>query len=265
MNPMHPNLDNTLRIVKLCEQIVGGVMTGDNDKKDLEQLFTSLDDLLFVSNEETIDVVLSGLKLRGIHDSLLMIRAEYEHDREVHLARAIIEKGDTSPLQDFRSTGWYEEAHDFENDILAQFSPKRIMVVGSGPFPTTALSLMNAFPHATITSVERNEEACLLSKQVAQVYGCSNLQVLYKDGRTITDFSNYDVIIVGTMVGVVEKKSVIEHFLRHVPESTTLIFRTAIGPGRIIYPMITHLFGDIKHQVFHNPPQKTFTMILTER
>jgi len=264
---MHPNLDHTLRIVKLCEQIAGhGVLSINFDNKDLEQQFASLDALLFEASEETIDVCISGMKSRKIYDNMLLVRAKYEHDREVQLARAIIEKGDTSPTRDFRSNSWYNEAHDFENAILTQFSPKRILVVGSGPFPTTALSLMDAFPRATVTCVERDAEACILSNQVTWVYD-RKLNVLCEDALDITDFSDYDVVIVGTIVGVLkaEKKLVIEHFLRHVPESTTLIFRTAIGPGRIIYPMITHLFGDTKHQVFHNPPQKTFTMILTER
>jgi len=268
VNPEHYVLDHILKIIHLCERIVGqGVLSIQGpDKKSLEQLFTSLDDLLFIANEETIDVVFNGLRRRNILDALLLIRAKYEHDREVHLARAIADQGDTSPLKKFRSHDWYQEAHDFENDILAGLFPKRIMVVGSGPFPTTALSLMDAFPLATVTCVERDAEACILSKQVAWVYGRS-LNILCEDALDITDFSDYDVVIVGTIVGVLksEKKLVLEHFLRHVPTSTALIFRSAVGPGRIIYPMITHLFGNTKHQVFHNPPQKTFTMILTDR
>ena len=48
------------------------------------------------------------------------------------------------------------------------------------------------------------------------------------------------VFIVGTVVGVTkaERRKVVDHFLECVPASTLLILRTAIGPGRIVYPSV---------------------------
>ncbi len=83
-----------------------------------------------------------------------------------------------------------------------------------------------------------------------------------------TDFSDYDCVIVGTVVGVseAEKRRVVQHFLDHVPPTTLLVIRTAIGPGRIVYPSVDLAqLGGIEYRVLTDPPQETFTMIITHR
>ena len=168
----------------------------------------------------------------------------------------------------FRSANWYEEAHRFELDALAPYAPKRVLVVGAGPFPTTALSLMRADRGTTVACIELRAEAYTLATQVARISNCEALQVIHADALTVEDFSAYDCVIVGTVVGVSEadKRRVVEHFLKFVPTSTLLVLRTAIGPGRIVYPSVdlSQLAG-IEFQVLTEPPQETFTMIITDR
>ena len=51
-----------------------------------------------------------------------------------------------------------------------------------------------------------------------------------------------------------------------MPASTLLVLRTAIGPGRIVYPSVDlRQLAGIAYEVLVNPPQETFTMIITER
>ncbi len=58
----------------------------------------------------------------------------------------------------------------------------------------------------------------------------------------------------------------VAHFLKFVPASTLLILRTAIGPGRIVYPSVDlNQLAGIEYRVLTDPPQKTFTMIITNR
>jgi hypothetical protein len=233
-----------------------------------ERLFAELDALLFGVDEAFTQWILDHPQFRPIRETLHEIRAGYEYDRECDLARALIAAGDESPLARFRSAGWYDEAHKFELEALAPYSPKRVLVVGAGPFPTTALSFMQAHPDACVACIEIRAEAYTLATQVARISNCEALQIIHADALSLEDFSDYDCVIVGTIVGVseIEKARVVEHFLKCVPASTLLVLRTAIGPGRIVYPSVdlTQLAG-IKYRLLTDPPQETFTMIITDR
>jgi hypothetical protein len=233
-----------------------------------ERLFAELDQLLFGVDDAFTQWILQHSDFVPIRDRLHAIRAEYEYDRERDLARALVAAGDESPLARFRSADWYEEAHAFELEALARFAPRRVLVVGAGPFPTTAISFMRAHPDASVTCIEIRAEAYTLATQVAHISDCEQLEVIHADALTLEDFSSYDCVIVGTVVGVsvAEKRHVVEHFLEHVPASTLLILRTAIGPGRIVYPSVDlEQLAGIDYKVMVDPPQETFTMIITDR
>jgi hypothetical protein len=233
-----------------------------------ERLFAELDELLLGVDEAFTQWILDHPRFRPIQGRLHEIRAEYEYVRERALARALVAAGNASPLKKFRSAAWYDEAHKFEMQALAPYALNRLLVVGAGPFPTTALSFMQAHPHATVACIELRAEAYTLATQVARISHCEDLQVIHADALTIEDFSDYDCVLVGTIVGVHEndKRRVVEHFLKYVPASTLLVIRTAIGPGKIVYPSVdlSQLAG-IKYRVLEDPPQETFTMIITDR
>jgi hypothetical protein len=253
------------RALALCLRVTARPMPSPAEQ---ERLFAELDELLVGVDEPFTQWILDHPHFRPIQGRLHAIRAEYEYDRERDLARALVAAGDESPLAGFRSAGWYDEAHKFELKALATYAPKRLLVVGSGPFPTTAISFMQAHPDASVACIELRAEAYTLATQVARISRCEALQVIHADALALDDFSAYDCVIVGTVVGVSEdeKRRVVEHFLRHVPASTLLVIRTAIGPGRIVYPSVdlSQLAG-IKYRVLVNPPQETFTMIITDR
>ena len=257
MRPM----TSTNEILGLCQRILEVPAIQHNEK---ERLYSIIDASLLGINNETVTDIVKGLRERNIHETFLLDRDAYEYDREVVLARSIIGAGDKSPLQNFRSAGWYEDAHNFENSALIQYSPKRILVIGSGPFPTTAISLMDTFPGSSVVCIEKSKEACELSEKVAKIYG-HYLHVIHDDALAIKSLIAYDCVLVGTVVGVrdADKDSVIEHFLKLVAPRTTLAFRTAAGPGRIVYPTVRlSRFENFDFRILDNPPQKTWTTII---
>ena len=255
----------TAQILSLCEQAAGAITPSHPEQ---ERQFTELDDILSVADDRLVEAVLGDARFRRIREQLLVVRAEYEYAREQILARAIVAAGDESPLCSFRSASWYEEAHEFEIRALAPYAPRRLLVVGAGPFPTTAISFMRAHPDALVACIERVPQACSLASDVARICGCEELQMIHAEALEVTEFADYDCVIVGTVVGVTdtEKERVVDHFMSRVPTSTLLVFRTAIGPGRIIYPTVeSGALNGMKHRVLTDPPQKTFTMIITDR
>lgn len=248
-------------ILGLCQRILEIPAIEHDDK---ERLYSFLDDSILNIDDKTVTDIIQGLRERNMHEPFLLDRDAYEYAREAALARAIIKAGDRSPLRGFRSARWYEDAHNFENYDLIRCSPKRILVVGSGPYPTTAMSLMDTFPDSSVDCIDKSKEACELSKEVSKVYGHC-LHVIHDDALAIKSLMTYDCVLVGTVVGVCdsEKDSVIEHFLRLVAPRTTLAFRTATGPGRIVYPTV-HLtqFDNLDFRILANSPQKTWTTII---
>lgn len=253
------------RALALCLRVTAEPLPSSSEQ---ERLFAELDEVLFGVDDEFTQWILQRPDFLTVRERLHHVRAEYEYDRERDLARALVAAGDESPLAKFRSAAWYEEAHEFELAALAPFAPERVLVVGAGPFPTTAISYMRAHPDAHVACVELRAEAYTLATQVARVCGCESLEVIHADALTLEDFSAYDCVIVGTVVGVTpaEKRRVVTHFLEHVPTSVLLILRTAIGPGRIVYPSVDlRQLEGIDYEVLIEPPQETFTMIITRR
>ena len=251
------------KIVGICQDILKVPASNHTEK---ERLYSLLDNSIVDLTPTTRTAIVCDLGLLGIHESLLLDRNEYEYNREITLARVIVAAGDQSPLQNFRSAQWYHDAHHFENAALAQYSPKNILMVGCGPFPSTALSLMDSFPDANLVCMDKSATAYHLAIEVTEIFGhklyggC--VDVLMLPGWTL---EQYDCILVGTVVGVLEqeKRDIVNHFLRSVAPGTTLAFRTAIGPGTIIYPSIQPpmLEGHDFH-ILTNPPQKTWTTII---
>jgi hypothetical protein len=253
------------RALAICLQVCAEPIPPPQEQ---ENLFAELDELLLGADEAFSQWLLEHPQFAPIRGRLHRIRAEYEYDRERDLARALVAAGDESPLAGFRSASWYHEAHEFELDALAPYAPKRLLVVGAGPFPTTALSFMHAHPDARVACIELRAEAFTLATQVARICNCEALQVIHADALDLEDFSAYDCVLVGTIVGVSEeeKRRVVAHFLKYVPSSTLLIIRTAIGPGKIIYPSVDlSQLASITYRILANPPQETFTMIITDR
>lgn len=253
------------RALALCLEVTAEPPPGDARQ---EKLFAELDALLVGVDDAFTDWILGHPDFDPIRERLHAIRADYEYVRERDLARALVAAGDTSPLEKFRSTDWYEQAHRFELEALEPYAPRRVLVVGAGPFPTTAISMMQAFPQTRVACVELRAEAYTLATQVARICECPGLEVIHADAMRMRDFSDYDCVLVGTVVGVsaAEKRDVVEHFLAHVPASSLLILRTAIGPGRVVYPSVDlRQLAGIDYRVLYDPPQETFTMIITHR
>lgn len=254
----------TEQILTLCQSILA---LFPNQNVGKERLYSLLDDSIINLDATAVTTIIDRLRALGIHEELLLDRDAYEYAREVALAEAIIAVGDQSPLQNFRSAQWYHDAHHFENAALAQYAPNNILMVGSGPFPSTALSLLQSFPNANIHCLEKRRQACNLSQEVAEILGHGNLYIHWGNALSRTTLEMYDCIIVGTVVGVLtdEKNTIIDYFLALSNPGTTLAFRTATGPGKIIYPTVDlSLFDGSKFQILDNPPQKTWTTIIVK-
>lgn len=252
-------------IVSLCVDISN---TPIENLDRLEALYSVLDPILDKAGPETIQAVLDDPLFQQNRDQLHTKRAHYEYDRESLLADEIIAQHSADIATGFRSHDWYDKALDFETKALAPYALKNILFVGSGPFPTSPMAFLRNNPKAQVSCLERYEDACERGRLVADIFGMGALTFINQDSLDITDFSSFDCVIVGLVVGAVseQKARIVKHFLDHVPDHTLLCFRTADGSGQIIYPTVDldHLDG-LSFNVLEGPPHKSFTLIIVER
>lgn len=253
------------RILSLCVSLVN--VDGDNLSVQ-EELFAELDGLLDVADNAEIEAVLSSPTFMSVKNTLHSLRASYEYAREVDLADDIIAENNAAVGETFRSHDWYDKALDFETNALAPYALKSILFVGSGPFPTSPMAFLRNNPGATVTCMDRSADACKQAEQVSEIYGLPDLKIRNTDGASITDFKEFDCVIVGLVVGSNDEKKqpIVDHFLKHVPDDTLLCFRSATGSGRIIYPSVDlDVLGGLDVEVLEGPPHKSFTLILVKR
>ncbi|MEP1443962.1 MAG: nicotianamine synthase family protein [Hyphomicrobiales bacterium] len=252
-------------IVSLCVEIA---KTAIDDLEHLEEIYSKLDPILDGVDQETVDLVLNNHTFQKNRDQLHTKRAHYEYDREKLLADEIIAEHSADIATRFRSHDWYDKALDFETTALAPYELQNILFVGSGPFPTSPMAFLRNNPSAKVSCMERYEAACVKARAVADIFGMNALNIINEESTDVTDFSNYDCVIVGLVVGAVQeqKAKIVKHFLDHVPDKALLCFRTADGSGQIIYPSVNldHLAG-LNYKVLEGPPHKSFTLVIVER
>ncbi len=258
-----PAAEKVGRAVALCADAVD-----EQSYTGREQIFTELDHILAHSDPGEIDSVLDDPVFVAMREDVHSVRADYEYQREYVLAKEIIKAHNRAPARAFRSAEWYSQATHFEMQALVPYKPKRMLFVGSGPFPISPLSYMAEDPAVAVTCLERSADASKHAIEVAKVFGLDRLNMITADALEVTDYDNFDCVMVGLVVGTsdTDKNRIVEHFLRWVPNSTLLTFRTAVGSGRVIYPSIEpSRFGDAPHTELSDPPHESFTMIMLDR
>ncbi len=251
------------RAVALCADVIAR-----QSYMDRERIFAELDAILEQCAPAEIDSILNDPVFIAMREEVHSVRADYEYQREYVLAKDIIKTHNRAPAQAFRSAEWYSQATHFEMQALIPYQPRRMLFVGSGPFPISPLSYMAEDPAVAVACLERSADASRHAIEVAKVFGFDQLSVITADALQVTDYGGYDCVMVGLVVGtsVPDKNRIVDHFLRWVPKSTLLTFRTAVGPGRVIYPSIApDRFGDTPYTELPDPPHESFTMVLLDR
>lgn len=137
----------------------------------------------------------------------------------------------------------YEQLTQLEYQSLRVLGERRfskVLFVGSGPLPLTAILLARHFGF-TVTCIDRNEEAVAISKKLIEKLNLDHLiEVVHIAILDYTDLAHYDLIFLAALVGYgqQEKLSIIDHLHRHSRPGALAIIRTAHGGRRLLYPFL---------------------------
>lgn len=144
-------------------------------------------------------------------------------------------------LERFPYTENYRRLCEIELDLIkrsGRIRPCRVLFVGSGPLPLSAMIL--ARRGVRVTAVDLDHAACEASRRLVARLGLSDrIEILRQDARAI-DPSGYDVVLLAALVGATarEKRVLVNAMLRRMDSGGLLLARSARGWRTLLYPPV---------------------------
>lgn len=166
----------------------------------------------------------------------------------------------------------YEQLTQLEYQSLRVLGERRItrvLFVGSGPLPLSAILLARTFG-VRVTCLDKDEDAVRLSGKLIEKLGLSHvIEVAHKDILSTITLAEYDVVFLGALVGMTEqeKLDVINHLYTHVRPGALIVIRTAHQGRRLLYPFFDErkISNFALHAVIEPKNEVVNSIILAEK
>ena len=116
---------------------------------------------------------------------------------------------------------------------------RRILVVGSGPLPMSALHLRRHFPSAMIDHVDSDPTAVTTGRRFLEAVGVTDDMYLCADGSDVRLTQMYDIVLIAALAGetVAQKQAIIDNVVPHLSNHGRILVRSARGVRGLLYPM----------------------------
>lgn len=232
---------------------------------ELSSEFEALERVLRSLSEDEIATILDDPRYRALRNNLVSNRADYWIRTECDLAASILKSDTEKPLQDLFERHISREAYQCELEALRNCLPGKVLIVGSGPCPMTAVVLHQAFPGTSIICVDREPEACTLASAIVARLGLEDVEVLLVDGSDLASMEAVDCVLISLTVGATEaeKRKLIRHVSRNVAPNAVFGVRSAIGWGKLLYPFISNMdtFEVAKATQMRHPDQRSLLLV----
>lgn len=139
---------------------------------------------------------------------------------------------------------------------------RRILFVGSGPYPTTAMAI-SLMCNVDVTCLDRNEAANEIGAEFISVGRMSSrLNIVAGDVEEFPDIESFDAVVLAFLVGIGHqtqpmetKDRLVQHLTGRLASNSRLILRTPVFGGRLIYPSVTPPSSDrcLETRLFPSP------------
>ena len=116
---------------------------------------------------------------------------------------------------------------------------RRILVVGSGPLPMSAIHLRQHFPSATIDHVDSDPTAVTTGRRFLEAVGVTDDMYLCADGSDVRLTQMYDIVLIAALAGetVAQKQAIIDNVVPHLSNHGRILVRSARGVRGLLYPV----------------------------
>jgi hypothetical protein len=186
--------------------------------------------------------------LRNNHSSALHSRAvDHLDEKELELLNNLyclwetnlesrfvhyLKQGVVSHYLDYPLYARFERLIEREVGLLEGKTPKRLLFIGSGPMPITALCLRHRLG-VPIDCLERNQDAVDESKAVMKLLGCENAINVFQGYGEDVDASQYDIVLVALLAK--PKFDILANIRDTSRDDIQVICRTSEGSRKVFY------------------------------
>lgn len=211
---------------------------------DIEPVYSELDELIRYATAQLHESILSDDRVRALAPANHRVRAAYERDKELIQARNLVQAADgRARLQRTIEHETYWALGQELRDAID--GSRRIMVVGSGPLPLTALCI-GATLDVRVTCVERDAECHDLARQLITMSGLDEkFESINADILDLTEFDGYDAIVGVVLLGVSTggqqestKATIAHHIIDRMSPGMRMVLRDPHGLGKLLYPSV---------------------------
>lgn len=211
---------------------------------DIEPVYGELDELIRYATTELHESVLSDERVRALAPANHRVRAAYERDKELIQARNLVRAGDGRAR--LQRTIEHETYWALGEELRSALDgSRRIMVVGSGPLPLTALCIGSTLD-VRVTCVERDAECHDLGRQLIAMSGLEErFESINADILDLTEFEGYDAIVGVVLLGVSTggqqestKATIAHHIIDRMSSGMRMVLRDPHGLGKLLYPSV---------------------------
>jgi predicted GNAT family N-acyltransferase len=138
-----------------------------------------------------------------------------------------------SALSDYALYKRFESLVRRELTLVAGSAPQRILFVGTGPLPISAIHahLLTGVP---VNCAARDEQAVTSSRQVLEACGLEKAIRAFSNDNSEYDFSPYDLVVVELQTG--SGNAVLKRLRKRCKPGCHILYRTAHGLRRIFHP-----------------------------
>ncbi len=211
---------------------------------DIEPVYGELDELIRYATVDLHESVLSDESVRTLAPANHRVRAAYERDKELIQARNLLQARDGRAR--LQRTIEHETYWALGEELRGAIDgSRRILVVGSGPLPLTALCIGSTLD-VRVTCVERDAECHDLGRQLIALSGLEQrFESINADILDLTEFDGYDAIVGVVLLGVSTtgqqestKATIAHHIIDQMSPGMRMVLRDPHGLGKLLYPSV---------------------------
>jgi nicotianamine synthase len=175
---------------------------------------------------------------------------------EKFLLKGDLQIGDLREFQYFQN---YEGLSEWEIDLIVKYSqnfPKKILLVGSGSLPLSAI-LMSWKAGVSVECWDCDSAAVEKSVELVKRLGVEDrITVKLKDFFLEKDFKNFDLVLMAALVGIneLDKIKVVKHLEKYLLDGQVVLLRTVEKLKTLFYqPVELEWLRDFKNVQIFNP------------
>ena len=213
---------------------------------DIEPVYGELDELIRYATVDLHESILSDQRVRALAPANHRVRAAYERDKELIQARSLVQAGDGRAR--LKRTIEHETYWALGEELRSAIDgSRRILVVGSGPLPLTALCIGSTLD-VRVTCAERDAECHDLGRQLIAMSGLGGrIESINADVLDLTELDGYDAIVGVVLLGVSNggggqqentKAAIARHIIDKMSPGMRMVLRDPHGLGKLLYPSL---------------------------